>query len=32
MWAKALVLEAEGRPADALAALAACWDQCAQLG
>jgi DNA-binding CsgD family transcriptional regulator len=32
MWAKALLLETEGRTADALATLAACWDQCAQLG
>jgi DNA-binding CsgD family transcriptional regulator len=32
IWAQALVLEAEGKTAEALAALAGCWDQCAELG
>ena len=32
LWARALVLEADGKIADAHAALAGCWDRCAQLG
>jgi DNA-binding CsgD family transcriptional regulator/tetratricopeptide (TPR) repeat protein len=32
MWAHATLLEAEGKPADALALLAEAWDRCAQLG
>ncbi len=31
-WARALLLEAEGKIADALATLAGGWDQCARLG
>ncbi|HYA51877.1 MAG TPA: LuxR C-terminal-related transcriptional regulator, partial [Streptosporangiaceae bacterium] len=32
MWAHALLLEAEGKAADAFALLAGAWDRCAQLG
>jgi hypothetical protein len=32
VWARALVLEAHGELAGALAALAGCWDECARLG
>jgi DNA-binding CsgD family transcriptional regulator len=32
MWAHALLLEAEGKAADAFALLAEAWDRCAQLG
>jgi hypothetical protein len=32
MWAHAVLLEAEGKPADAFALLAEAWDRCAQLG
>ncbi|MBO0810546.1 MAG: hypothetical protein J2P23_00710 [Microlunatus sp.] len=32
LWARALALEAGGRPADAYAALAEVWDQCAGIG
>ena len=32
LWARALALEADGKVADAHAALAGCWDRCAQLG
>ena len=32
LWARALVLEADGKIADAHAALAGCWDRCTQLG
>ncbi len=31
-WAQALLLEASGQTTEALAALARCWDQCAELG
>jgi tetratricopeptide (TPR) repeat protein len=31
-WARALILEARGMTAEALSALAGCWDQCAQRG
>ncbi len=32
VWARALILEADGKTADALETLAGCWDRCAQLG
>ena len=32
LWARALILEADGRTADALATLAGCWDWCARQG
>ena len=32
MWAHALLLEAEGKAADAFALLAECWDRCGQSG
>ncbi len=32
MWAHALLLEADGKTANAFATLAECWDQCTQLG
>jgi DNA-binding CsgD family transcriptional regulator len=32
LWARALLLEADGRNADALATLAGCWDWCARHG
>jgi DNA-binding CsgD family transcriptional regulator len=32
MWADAVLLEAEGKAADAFAVLAECWDRCEQLG
>ena len=32
MWADAVLLEAEGKAADAFAVLAECWDWCEQLG
>ncbi len=32
IWARALLLEAQGRATEALAALAGCWDQCAERG
>ena len=32
MWAKALLLEADGNGPEAFATLAACWDQCTELG
>jgi len=32
LWARALILEAAGKTADALATLAGCWDQCARQG
>jgi len=31
-WARALLLEADGRPGDAYAAIAGCWDWCARRG
>jgi DNA-binding CsgD family transcriptional regulator len=31
-WAQALLLEADGKPADALETLRDCWDQCARCG
>jgi DNA-binding CsgD family transcriptional regulator len=32
LWARALILEAAGKTADALATLAGCWDQCTRQG
>ena len=32
LWARALILEAGGKPAEAYATLADCWDRCAELG
>lgn len=32
MWARALLLEAEGRPADALACLVSAWNLCTRMG
>ena len=32
MWADAVLLEAEGKAANAFAVLAECWDRCEQLG
>jgi hypothetical protein len=31
-WARALLLEADGEPAQALATLGGCWDRCARSG
>src|SRR5690349_14320545 len=32
LWARALILEADGKTAEAYATLADCWDRCAELG
>jgi hypothetical protein len=32
LWARALILEADGSTAEAYATLAGCWDRCAELG
>ena len=32
LWARALILEAGGKTAEAYATLAGCWDRCAELG
>ncbi len=32
LWARALVLEADGNVADAFGTLAGCWDQCVEMG